>query len=598
MDYSVIDELYDIYMNENLDYAKEQFYNYLENYKYRKKQNIKDIIHEYIQEQTKNFSNFYESNKDENKNVQNIIKNITLAFEYFVEPIHSFILSNIYKEIDLEETKFDNSIVHRELTPNDLFNINIDLMEEAIKDEKSFDIEDFTSVKNLIQYVKESKLLETLYSDGSWREMNFGELIESLYDKTTNKSIFETSFGSFYDYEETLFGKVKENCSKISSIEFDKSRAKLITTKQITVNYGKLIFCRNLLMFYNTGIMPTNDGLLDCSIDYYEFLNLVDELKTSKMVCFDNRILIGHLVMGNCDFICASNYEIPYLIHIDIKDVNNGGRVRVRIRPSDNIVTNDSDIPFAYPLLPKMLHVKPKLHEMVFIILMDDKNKDSQRYYIGPVISQPQFIEKQLYGAGASNLLQGSPQIPSPSNEYETKGLLPSDETVAISSRKNTDILLKDNDILIRCGVKLLNDSKIEFNQKNPAFIKLKYYPYGFTTNINNKTETINSVATIHADKINLISSNGEPYVGITDKEHLLNEKAIENFLKNGHEVPYGDKLCELLSAFIKVFREHTHNYNNLPPVHDPNYTQFVAKYGIDGKFLKELLLSKNIKIN
>lgn len=283
---------------------------------------------------------------------------------------------------------------------------------------------------------------------------------------------------------------------------------------------------------------------------------------------------------------------------VDIKDVNNGGRVRVRIRPSDNIVTNDSDIPFAYPLLPKMLHVKPKLHEMVFIILMDDKNKDSQRYYIGPVISQPQFIEKQLYGAGASNLLQGSPQIPSPSNEYETKGLLPSDETVAISSRKNTDILLKDNDILIRCGVKLLNDSKIEFNQKNPAFIKLKYYPYSFTTNINNKTETINSVATIHADKINLISSNGEPYVGITDKEHLLNDKAIENFLKNGHEVPYGDKLCELLSAFIKVFREHTHNYNNLPPVHDPNYTQFVTKYGRDGKFLKELLLSKNIKIN
>jgi hypothetical protein len=283
---------------------------------------------------------------------------------------------------------------------------------------------------------------------------------------------------------------------------------------------------------------------------------------------------------------------------VDIKDVNNGGRIRVRIRPIDNIVKSDSSVPFAYPLLPKMLHIKPKLHEMVFIIFSEDNNKESQRYYVGPVISQPQFLEKQLYGAGASNLLQGSLNKPAPSNEYETKGLLASDNDISLSSRKNTDILLKDNDILIRCGVKLLNDSKIEFNQKNPAFIKLKYYPYSYTTTINNKTETINSVATIHADKINLISSNGDPYVGITDKEHLLNDKAIENFLKNGHEVPYGDKLCELLSAFIKVFREHTHNYNNLPPVHDPNYTQFVTKYGIDGKFLKELLLSKNIKIN
>ena len=283
---------------------------------------------------------------------------------------------------------------------------------------------------------------------------------------------------------------------------------------------------------------------------------------------------------------------------VDIKDINNGGRIRVRIRPIDNTVRLDSEVPFAFPLLPKMLHVKPKLHEMVFIILSDDNNKESQRYYIGPVISQPQFFEKQIYGAGPSTLLQGSSQKPAPSYEYETNGLLPTDNDVALSSRKNTDILLKDNDILIRCGVKILNNSEVFFNQKNPAFVKLKYYPYGHNFEYSGRVENVSSVATIHADKINLISSNGDPYIGITDKENLLNDSAIEEFLNSGHEIPYGDKLCDLLSSFIKVFKDHTHNYNNLPVVHDPNYNEFITKYGVDGKFLKDILLSKNIKIN
>lgn len=283
---------------------------------------------------------------------------------------------------------------------------------------------------------------------------------------------------------------------------------------------------------------------------------------------------------------------------VDIKDINNGGRIRARIRPIDNTIKLDNKIQYAFPLLPKMLHVKPKLHEMVLVVLSDEKDEGSQRYYIGPVISQPQFLEKDIYGAGASNMLQGSSNKPAPSDEYKLKGLLPSDNDVSLSSRKNTDIILKDNDLLIRCGVKILDETEIKFNQKNPAFLKLKYYPYGHNFEHSGRVENVSSVATIHADKINLISSNGDPYIGVTDKTDLLNDNAIEKFLKNGHAIPYGDKLCDLLSEFIKVFKEHTHNYNNLPVVHDPNYNEFITKYGVDGKFLKDILLSKNIKIN
>jgi hypothetical protein len=50
--------------------------------------------------------------------------------------------------------------------------------------------------------------------------------------------------------------------------------------------------------------------------------------------------------------------------------------------------------------------------------------------------------------------------------------------------------------------------------------------------------------------------------------------------------------------AFLNMFNNHTHNYNNLPIVHGPTYLTFVNKYGVNGKNLKELLLSKTVRIN
>lgn len=283
---------------------------------------------------------------------------------------------------------------------------------------------------------------------------------------------------------------------------------------------------------------------------------------------------------------------------VDVNDINNGQRIRVRIRPTDNYIQKNNEIPFAFPLLPKMLHVKPKVGEAVFIIFTDDKNEQSQRYYIGPIISQSQFINKDLYGAGATNMLQGAIFSPSPSLKNETDGLLASNDDVAINGRKNTDIILKDNDLQIRCGVKLITNKNIEYNKRNPSFLKIKYYPNALLHKTNDSMEDVHSVATLFAHKINLISSDGTPYIESSDKKELLDDNTILNILDTAHQLPYGDKLCELLSEFIKVFKRHTHNYNNLPIVHDPNYLQFINKYGEDGAHLKDILLSKNIRIN
>ena len=190
MDYSIIDTLYEIYMNEDLGYAEVIFTDYLKKSQ-KDANNIKAILQQYIQEQTKNISNYYASNKDENNKVKNIVKETTLAFETFIEPVSSFILYNFYDYYDLEEMKYNHTLQHKVLTANDLFSINMDLMEEAVKENASFYLDEFKNVKAIIEYVKKNKLLEKLYSDGSWKAMNFSDLIESLYDKAKDKSVFE-----------------------------------------------------------------------------------------------------------------------------------------------------------------------------------------------------------------------------------------------------------------------------------------------------------------------------------------------------------------------------------------------------------------------
>lgn len=296
---------------------------------------------------------------------------------------------------------------------------------------------------------------------------------------------------------------------------------------------------------------------------------------------------------------------------INISDKWDGERIQVRIRPFDNL-RNDEKIPYAYPLLPKMLHIKPKVGEAVLVFCEDDNPNGGQRYYLGPLISQPQFFETQYYLGGATNGMKGGSMIAQTPVTNNNKGAFAKPEDIAIYGRKNTDIILTDNDIRIRCGVHELKDQKIEFNTLNPAFLKLKFYPNGLPykkrensleidmTNsvITERTETIGSVASVVADKINLIGNTGDPHIRVDDKEGSLSDEQMVYFLQNAHQLPYGDKLCEFLSEFLQMFKKHTHNYTNLEIVQDDTVKAFDRKYGTTEDQIGKILLSDSVRIN
>ena len=275
-------------------------------------------------------------------------------------------------------------------------------------------------------------------------------------------------------------------------------------------------------------------------------------------------------------------------IVVDTFDENDGKRIKVRLLPEEARLSV-SELPYAFPLLPKMVHVMPKVGEAVLILTAKLDNTHSQRFYLGPIIHQPQFMNFDSYELGATTLLDGGVNSPSIAPSYipDSIGSFPKDEDIALVGRKDTDIILGEDDLRIRCGVHLTDsgdDTKVEFNKTTPSYIKLKHH----NTPLNDNS---NSTATIVSENINLISTIGSPYIETSNKDELITDDAINKILEEAHVLPYGDILVKFLKIFITAFKNHTHAYSGLPPVQDISYNT-LEDFDLND------ILSKNIRIN
>lgn len=279
---------------------------------------------------------------------------------------------------------------------------------------------------------------------------------------------------------------------------------------------------------------------------------------------------------------------------IDTFDECGADRISVRILPEDGEVSTKYKKVDAVPLLPKMFFVKPKVGEGVFVLFSTSNDGNSQRHYIGPVISQFHRIYYDAAFEGGDSYQRGGAKDYDV-NPYEMKdavGAFPNSSDIGIMGRKNCDIIIKDDDIRIRAGVKLSDEEskyRIVFNKKNPAYIKLKYHTDPLAGDNH-------STATIVADKINLLSNNSsEVSVETTDTEDLITDKTINEVLQDCYRLPYGEKLVELLKKMIKIFCEHTHDYACLPP-----NAAFITAMKEAGRepLDQERLLSDTLRIN
>ena len=281
-----------------------------------------------------------------------------------------------------------------------------------------------------------------------------------------------------------------------------------------------------------------------------------------------------------------NNFNIRICKVLSNTDSADGGRIRCRVDGVDKGVSV-SDLPYAFPLMPKLFHVVPRVGDSVLLLCTDSKNWNSQRFYIGPVISQPQY-KSDTFGT-ALTLFPNSPIGPSqaPSLNAATKGAYPLKDDVAITSKGNTDLILRDNTAYLRAGAHMGmpgSSSDAIFNTTDPSYLQLTFEP-------SSVLNTYRSTANVVADRINLIGNNAKDKYVTTDTNDMLTADEIDNFINTAHQAVFGDTLLKILSLMIKAIAVHTHPYSGLPPCNDENIINI-------NKFDLKTILSDVVRLN
>ena len=208
------------------------------------------------------------------------------------------------------------------------------------------------------------------------------------------------------------------------------------------------------------------------------------------------------------------------------RDPAGAGRCKVFIRELDRELFGDGGInpedfeknpeeygqivdnlPWSLPLQPKFLVTNPQVGESVLIIIPDTKNDKLERFYIGPFISQPQFLNNDgrikglLTGKrGTFNGLYAYTKAWFKNNGARLGGEFsdsnwsiyaddPKDPNdIGLNGRGNEDIILRSSqkydEVLLRVNKYNNKNNKI-INLKNPGYISVVSYKDigGKTTN-------------------------------------------------------------------------------------------------------------------
>lgn len=316
------------------------------------------------------------------------------------------------------------------------------------------------------------------------------------------------------------------------------------------------------------------------------------------------------------------------------------GALRIKVRVDSDGSKSISDLPWAFPAIPKAVHVMPKVGEGVWVLNSTISKPDSQRYYIGPIVSQPQF---NTFCSFDGNMLPGDngigrgPAMSLLSNKKPTTveplasinrkkeltdGAFPRNDDIALVGRGQEDIVLKygnkgsgtESEVDLRAGIRLRSTDdtipylrgNVLFNSKNPAYVQVKYSTSGIAgvragagdddpiKYESMDSRTANGVVNVVADKINLISHKDSSGFGgkIADKDNLIKDGELDEIMSQLHKCVYGDELITLLKKIITALAFHTHPHNQLIPTWEGTDMPELIAYPF------EKIISPNVRIS
>jgi hypothetical protein len=338
----------------------------------------------------------------------------------------------------------------------------------------------------------------------------------------------------------------------------------------------------------------------------------------------DNKFATGQASSGNGSVGAFKNFQLAEVITVGIVPVNQTNdalknkdlifnadpyiiRCRIIGGNYDNVITNNGLLPNCFPLMPKMVSPIPKVGEYVLVFMFGPDEKYGDRFYVGPIISNPTKYNKQTLIDGATDGLSVGIYTPERdlSKVESIKGVYAdydTNNTYSLNGRDNADIVFKPSEVLIRAG-KFIENKPKEFNGVNPAYIQIKN-GFNLVNDATSKTEKI-SVNNIVANKINLLTYNGSPNFNLTERDLINNttpyitDDEMNTILSTAHPLVFGDILLEYLKALRSAFDSHIHNnFGMAPPTDNVTLGASVSQFRILAPKLETTMLSKNIRIN
>lgn len=278
---------------------------------------------------------------------------------------------------------------------------------------------------------------------------------------------------------------------------------------------------------------------------------------------------------------------------LSVEDDKAGLRIKVKLHPEDADCETIDDLPYCYPLIPKHFHINPKKGEMVIIILGVLGAAKGRRWFIGPIISQQYALNYDPFNYSARSLLDNgkvSAPLPRPDLNPDNEGTYPDRDDIALQGRQNADLILKDNEVRLRCGFKKepkgLPKNTLLFNKEDLSYIQMKYKKL-----VDKNNKEFSSSINIVADRINLLSHDSKTPFKLNDRKDLITDGELLRIIENAHPMVYGDNLINFLKKLIEVIRTHTHPSAMDPPSFTTPQTEVLNE-----KFDK--MLSDSIRIN
>lgn len=296
--------------------------------------------------------------------------------------------------------------------------------------------------------------------------------------------------------------------------------------------------------------------------------------KQQRKVNNDNRIIVPAIV-ESVDDTAGYNRVKAQIVNLDNQS---------NIFSGQDWATSLEQLPPAMPLLPEYMHARPQKGEMVFIIRENPSDPTSNRYWIGPIITQQTKLKNEtfqqsnqsLYNRGSFN----SPEIggsPSTKNTDDAEKLLAKQDEIAIQGRGTGDLVIGEKFVRLRTGI--FDEGTFKENTKFPCSIELKIVDQPpSSTGINVADSQVNagfekySQQNIVATNINLISPEGLDRATAQINEELTYNQRLKDFgekAKSLHPAVLGDHLADLLSKIVKYLITHKHPPQSppIPPV-------------------------------